>query len=113
MFVSQSKRSNVTVDDRRAVFVAGRARKASDIVAQPHEAFARNMLKSRLGWPNRDPAPESVKVAAKELGAALSAAFKKQLDEAAAKTEANKVLEKAKARLDIKNVVNVGEEVPA
>lgn len=86
MFVSQVKRTVVTVDDRRAVFVAGRARKPSDIVAMPHEAFARNMLKARMGWPSRDPAPDSVKAAAKELGATLSAAFKKQLDDAAAKS---------------------------
>ena len=44
-----TKRTTVTVDDRRAVFIAAKARKARDIVAMPTEQFIRNMLKDRLG----------------------------------------------------------------
>jgi len=65
------QRSNVTVDDRRAVFVAARTRKPRDIAAVPNEVFIRNMLKDRLGWPRREPAPESVKAVTREMVAAL------------------------------------------
>lgn len=93
MFIAAKKRTNVTIDDRRAVIVAGRSRKPADIAAVPHEQFARNMLKDRMGWPHRDPAPESVKAAAKELAATLSGMFKKQLDNA--ESQAAAAIEKA------------------
>jgi hypothetical protein len=96
MFQVSTKRTNVTVDDRRAVFVAGMARNKNEMIAVPHEMFARNMLKDRLGWPHRDPAPESVKQAAKELAASLSQAVKQKLD--AAEAKAKLAAEKAAAK---------------
>jgi len=78
------QRSNVTIDDRRAVFVAARARKPRDIAAVPNEVFIRNMLKDRLGWPRREPAPESVKAVTREM----VASFKKAADAALAEWKA-------------------------
>ena len=66
------QRSNVTIDDRRAVFVAARARKPRDIAAVPNEVFIRNMLKDRMGWPRREPAPEALKAAAREIAKSLT-----------------------------------------
>ena len=65
------QRSNVTVDDRRAVFVAAKTRKPRDIAAVPNDVFIRNMLKDRMGWPRREPAPESIKAVTREMAAAL------------------------------------------
>ena len=96
MFQTTTKRTNVTVDDRRAVFVAGISRNKNEMIAIPHETFARNMLKDRLGWPHRDPAPDSVKQAAKELAVSLSAAVKQKLDAAEAKRKALAEKEAAK-----------------
>ena len=45
-----------------------------------HETFIRNALKDKLGWPRRDPAPESIKVAAKEMAAFLVARDKAAAD---------------------------------
>lgn len=85
-------RSNVTIDDRRAVMPVAAARKAKDVAAVPHEAFIRNALKDRLGWPRRDPAPQAVLDAAKQMAAFLKArdleVSKKIMAEKAAK-EAN------------------------
>lgn len=64
-----AQRFNVTVDDRRAVFMAVNGRKARDVVAVPTEVFIRNMLKDRLGWARREPAPESIKAVTREMAA--------------------------------------------
>lgn len=65
------KRANVTVDDRRAVMPLARAFKPT--LKLNREQFIRNALKARLGWPEREPAPESVMVAVKQMAAFLSA----------------------------------------
>lgn len=84
------KRTVVTVDDRRAVLVMASARKAKDVAEIPHEAFIRNALKDRLGWPRREPAPQQLKESAKHLADGLVkrdrerwAAEKKAADEEA------------------------------
>ena len=66
-----AQRSNVTVDDRRAVFVAAKGRKPRDMVAVPNEAVIRHLLKDRMGWGHREPAPEALKAAAREIAASL------------------------------------------
>lgn len=87
------KRTNVTVDDRRAVIAIAAGRKPKDVGAVPHEAFIRNLLKDRLGWPRREPAPQSVLDAAKQMAAHL-----KQRDlEASKKAMALREAEEAKA----------------
>jgi hypothetical protein len=84
-----AKRTNVTVDDRRAVFVLANARKPQAAVAVPHVAFIRNALKDRLNWPHKEPAPQVVLDIAREMAAGLVArdkaiADKKAANEAAA-----------------------------
>ena len=66
-----AKRSNVTVDDRRAVIVIAQARKPKEVAEVNHEQFIRNALKDRLNWPRREPAPQAVLDAAKQMGAVL------------------------------------------
>ena len=66
-----AQRSNVTIDDRRAAFVAAKGRKLRDQVNVPNEAFIRHLLKDRMGWGHRDPAPEALKAAAREIAASL------------------------------------------
>lgn len=84
MFKTQTvaKRTNVTVDDRRAVIVQARGRKPKDVATMPHEAFIRNALKDRLGWPRRDPAPQAVLDAAKQMAAAVKAEEKTRFEAA-------------------------------
>jgi len=67
------KRTNVDIDTRRAVFVIARARKPEAVAEVNHETFIRNALKDRMGWPRREQAPESIKVAAKQMAATLVA----------------------------------------
>ena len=91
MFKQQTaqKRENVTVDDRRAVIVQARGRKPADVAVVPNEAFIRNALKDRMGWPRREPAPKVVLDAAKHMALAL-------------KTEADaKAAEQAKKQAEI------------
>ena len=91
MFVKQVQRTNVTVEDRRSVLLMAQSRKPDAVVEMTHEAFIRNTLKDRLGWPRREPAPESVKLAAKQLAQVLlardKAAYEAKLQ---AEAEANK-----------------------
>ncbi len=68
---ASSKRSNVTVDDRRAVLPLARAFKPS--FKENREQFIRNTLKARLNWPAREPAPQSVLDATKQLATFLAA----------------------------------------
>ena len=74
MLNTATKRTTVTVDDRRAVFMAVRGRKPRDVAAVPNEQFIRNMLKDRLGWRRREPAPESVKAVTREMVAGMKKA---------------------------------------
>jgi len=69
----QTKRTVVDVDTRRVVSMAARGRKPREVAEMGHEQFIRNALKDRLGWPRRDPAPEAIKAAAKEMAAFLTA----------------------------------------
>jgi len=77
-----AKRSNVTVDDRRALIAIASGRKSQAVAEVPHEQFIRNALKDRLGWPRRDPAPEAVKAAAREMASFLVARDKARAIEA-------------------------------
>lgn len=70
MQTTQAKRSNVTVDDRRAVMPLARAFKPT--MKETREQFIRNSLKARLNWPARDPAPKSVMDAVKQMSSFLS-----------------------------------------
>jgi len=86
-----TQRITVTVDDRRAVFMAARARKPRDIMAVPNEVFIRNMFKDRMGWPHRDPAPESIKAVTREMVASFKVAANAAAKVASEKAAAQKV----------------------
>jgi hypothetical protein len=90
-----AKRNTVDVDTRRAVIVIARNRKPKEVAEVNHETFIRNLLKDKMGWPRREPAPETIKAAARELAMFLkhrdmevAAAKAKQLDDQAAKDAA-------------------------
>ncbi len=70
MQTKTQQRSNVTVDDRRAVMPLARAFKPT--LKLNREQFIRNALKARLNWPEREPAPESVMAAVKQMAGFLS-----------------------------------------
>ena len=85
MFITATvQRSKVTPDDRRAVFVAAKARRPRDVMVEPNEAFIRHMLKNRMGWGHRDPAPEALKAAAREIAASLKSVGASDAPKAAA-----------------------------
>ena len=67
------RRNTVDIDTRRAVIVIARSRKPKDVAEMNHETFIRNALKDKMGWPRRDPAPEAIKAAAREMAAFLVA----------------------------------------
>lgn len=79
------KRSNVTVDDRRAVLPLARAFKPT--FKETREQFIRNSLKARMGWPAREPAPEAVMVAVKQMAKFLSGEERAKRAALAAKAE--------------------------
>ena len=79
------KRSIVTVEDRRGVFLAAKMRKPQDVVEIGHEVFIRRALKDVMGWPRTESAPAMVKDAAKMLAAQL---VQRDKDLAAAKAKA-------------------------
>lgn len=81
------KRHTVDIDTRRTVVVLARARKPFEVAEVNHEQFIRNTLKDKLGWPRRDPAPESIKVAAKEMAAHLVQRDKEVANDAAAEQD--------------------------
>lgn len=68
-----AKRTTVDIDTRRSVFMIVKARKPGDIAKVPHEAFIRNELKDRLGWPRRESAPDAIKAVAREMAAQFNA----------------------------------------
>lgn len=93
------KRANVTIDDRRAILVIASARKPKDVAEVPHEAFIRNALKDRLGWPRREPAPQQLKESAKHLAEGLVKRDRERwAAEAKAKEEAAKAAAEKKAK---------------
>jgi hypothetical protein len=81
---STARRSTVDIDTRRGVFMIASARKPHDVVTEKHEDFVRRTLKARLGWPHREPAPQSIKDAAKAIAAQLIARDKALADAKAA-----------------------------
>jgi len=92
---AQVKRTVVDVDTRRVVVMAAKARRPQDVAEVNHETFIRNSLKDRMGWPRREPAPESIKTAAKEMAAFL---VKRDADAAAARAAAAKAVAEAAAK---------------
>jgi len=79
-----AKRTTVDIDTRRTVLMMAKGRKPSDVARVPHEAFIRRELKSRMGYSGTEPAPDSVKMAAKEMAAPLEAADRAKLSAKAA-----------------------------
>lgn len=85
MLITIQKRTNITVDDRRAVFALARVRKTSDVTKESHEVFIGNALRARMNWPKRDEnTPELVR-AAKQMAAFLDLEFKANAEREAAK----------------------------
>lgn len=72
MTASTAPKSVVCADTRRAVFMIAKSRRKDDVLKEKHEDFIRRELKSRLGWPKRDPAPQSIKDMAKEMAATIA-----------------------------------------
>lgn len=88
MLKTVTKRTTVCIDTRRTVNMLAMARKPADVAKEGHEQFIRNLLKDKLGWPRREPAPESIKAAAREMAARFVARDKKIADEKAAREAA-------------------------
>ncbi len=88
------RRTEVTIDDRRAVLVLARTRDPKLAAVVPHEAFIRNTLKDRMGWPRKEPASDQLKAAAREMAAHLVSRDK---EAAAAKRAALAAAEAAEA----------------
>lgn len=83
------KRTVICVDTKRTINMLAASRKPHEVAKEGHEQFIRNALKDKMGWPRRDPAPEVIKVAAREMAARLIARDKEIADKkAAAKAEA-------------------------
>lgn len=94
MQTTTARKTIVDVDTRRTVVMTARARTPKDVAVVPHEQFVRNLLKSKMGWPKREPAPEALKVAAREIASVL---VQRDKDLAAAKAKARDEAE-AKAK---------------
>ena len=71
MSITVAPKTVVCADTRRAVFMIAKARRKDDVLKEKHEDFVRRTLKERMGWPKREPAPESIKLVAKEIAATL------------------------------------------
>ena len=85
--VQVQKRVTVNIDDRRTIFMVTKGRSLSDQAKVPNEAFIRRELKARMGWLKDEPAPDTIKQAAKDMAASIL----KLAQEAAAAEEAKKV----------------------
>lgn len=95
------RRTTVTVEDSRAVMLLAKARKPKDIAVVKQEDFIRRELKSRLGWPQAEPASQALKDAARKIADNL----KQQAKEAEAAKAAKLVAEqKAKAESEAKKI---------
>ena len=70
---STARKTVVDIDTRRTVFMLATARKPVEVIKESHENFVRHTLKSRLGWPQREPAPQSIRDAARAMAAQLIA----------------------------------------
>lgn len=86
--IVQLKRNTVCIDTRRAVNMLAMSRKPGDVAKESHEQFIRNLLKDKLGWPRREPAPETIKAAAREMAAHFVARDKAVADAKIAQREA-------------------------
>ena len=106
------KRNTVDVDTRRAVIVIARSRKPKEVAEVNHETFIRNSLKDRMGWPRRDPAPEAIKAAAREMAAFL-VARDKEVAAAKAKLAAEAAEKAAVVRQGMIDLCASEEEVAA
>lgn len=82
------KRNTVDIDTRRNVAMLAIGRKPKEVAEVPHEQFIRRTLKAKLGWPQREQAPESIKQVAKEMAAVLVARDKEIADKNAARDAA-------------------------
>lgn len=102
------KRTVVDVDTRRTVLMLAKGRKPSDVVRVPHEAFIRRELKTRMGYGGTDPAPDSVKLAAKQMAAPLEAA-----DKAIAAKKAAQAAAKHVVVIDVPMPANSNQELIA
>ena len=89
MQVTSTRKSIVCIDTRRTVINIARARKPQEVAKEGHEQFIRNLLKDKMGWPRREPAPQSIKDAAKQMAAYL-AQHDKEVAESKARLEAAK-----------------------
>ncbi len=87
-----TKRTTVCIDTRRTVNMLAMSRKPGDVAKEGHEQFIRNLLKDKMGWPRREPAPESIKAAAKQMAAVLMARDKALADKKAAEKAAAEVV---------------------
>lgn len=96
MYIPENKRTTVTVDERRKVFVLAKSRNAKDRAKLPDEAFIRQQLKSSMGYGPKDSAPDSIKSVAKEMAQKILAEAKAAADAAKAKEKAS-TSEEAKA----------------
>jgi hypothetical protein len=66
------------------------ARGFKPTLKETREQFIRNTLKDRLNWPRRDPAPQAVLDAAKQMAAHLSSVEKEARAKLAAEQEVKK-----------------------
>lgn len=94
-FTAPVRRNIVDIDTRRSVVMSAQGRKPSEVMEVAHEQFIRNTLKDKMGWPRSEPAPEAIKVAAREMALRLvardqaaAAVKQKARDEQAAKDAA-------------------------
>lgn len=94
MIKLQTRRTVVDIDTRRRIVMTARARKPQEVANVSHEQFVRHLLKDTMGWPRREPAPESIKVAAREIAAVL---VKRDIDAAIARQAAREAAAKKEA----------------
>jgi hypothetical protein len=79
-----ARRTTIDIDTRRSVFMIAQARPKGACIEEKHEDFIRRTLKDKLGWPRREPAPQSIKDAAKAMATQLLARDKAKVDAALA-----------------------------
>lgn len=95
------RRSTVTVEDSRAVLLLAKARKPADVKTVKQEDFIRRELKSRLGWPQNEPASDALKQAARKIADTLKAQLREAEMAKIAKVAAE---QRAKAEAEAKKI---------
>ena len=83
MLIVNTPRSNVSIDDRRAIFPSARAFRPSVIMTR--EQFIRKALAERMNITSKMEMPESIVKTAKELAATINAQVKAEKDAADAR----------------------------